>query len=580
VRYSYGADGELSSVIEDSGASVVFSYDVVGRETRREYGNGIRIETGYDELGRVTFIRESHKRTGEITRAKGYVYDERGRLSATIDERARVSAYRYDEAGRLTTALYPYEGGTKDADGAEALKLGVTNIATGTPPAERWEPDSALAIALERALALAVVGRKSAGVGPRLVWAQRYSYDNNGNRLSKSTGYGRIEYQYGLEDELQRASRAFYSYDADGRLKESIDLAASTKYDYDARGRALSVDIASSKGELTSLIYEYDALGRRVMRLEAGVGGSRTLYDGLGFDHTMSMNLDATGSRATGASKPGASGKYDGKYRYEGPGASESPGASAMVLDAERNSLAVKGHPVAFTTKAGSYYLGQDRLGSTESISDSAGGIFERIEYDAFGSIVTGAPEAASLWGYAGKRYDPATGSYDYGFRDYAPSQGRFTSVDPIRDGANWYGYCDADPVNFVDLWGLSASDSRYSADHSTSIDPEGFYSNSGSDYSSIDTRQQEGGYYAFAGADLIGVGAAIAGGAAGAATETVAAIVAGTATTGAVVAGVLATGGCIMVGGAMVLVGIDLMNGNGLDQTQGFIDYLLGKEE
>jgi RHS repeat-associated protein len=72
---------------------------------------------------------------------------------------------------------------------------------------------------------------------------------------------------------------------------------------------------------------------------------------------------------------------------------------------------------------------------------------------------VSGDPEAASLWGYAGKRYDPATGSYDYGFRDYAPSQGGFTSVDPIRDGANWYGYCDADPVNFVDLWGLSASD-------------------------------------------------------------------------------------------------------------------------
>jgi YD repeat-containing protein len=79
VRYSYGADGELSSVIEDSGASVVFSYDVVGRETQRDYGNGIRIETGYDELGRMTFIRESHKRTGEITRAKGYVYDQLGR---------------------------------------------------------------------------------------------------------------------------------------------------------------------------------------------------------------------------------------------------------------------------------------------------------------------------------------------------------------------------------------------------------------------------------------------------------------------------------------------------------------------
>ena len=73
----------------------------------------------------------------------------------------------------------------------------------------------------------------------------------------------------------------------------------------------------------------------------------------------------------------------------------------------------------------------------------------------AFGSIVSGSPEAASLWGYAGKRYDPATGSYDYGFRDYEPSQGRLTTVDPIRDGSNWYAYCNADPINYVDLWGL-----------------------------------------------------------------------------------------------------------------------------
>ena len=46
---------------------------------------------------------------------------------------------------------------------------------------------------------------------------------------------------------------------------------------------------------------------------------------------------------------------------------------------------------------------------------------------------------------------------YDYGFRDYAPRLARFTSVDPIKDGRNWYAYVGADPVNRFDWLGLAA---------------------------------------------------------------------------------------------------------------------------
>jgi RHS repeat-associated protein len=57
--------------------------------------------------------------------------------------------------------------------------------------------------------------------------------------------------------------------------------------------------------------------------------------------------------------------------------------------------------------------------------------------------------------GYTGKPYDAATGMYNYGYRDYKPQAARFTTVDPIRDGNNWYAYVNNDPVNWVDLWGL-----------------------------------------------------------------------------------------------------------------------------
>ena len=42
---------------------------------------------------------------------------------------------------------------------------------------------------------------------------------------------------------------------------------------------------------------------------------------------------------------------------------------------------------------------------------------------------------------------------------------GRFTTVDPIRDGSNWYAYVNGDPINRIDLWGLCGDDYGYYVD-------------------------------------------------------------------------------------------------------------------
>jgi RHS repeat-associated protein len=68
--------------------------------------------------------------------------------------------------------------------------------------------------------------------------------------------------------------------------------------------------------------------------------------------------------------------------------------------------------------------------------------------------------------GYTGKPYDVVTGMYNYGYRDYKPEAARFTTEDPIRDGANWFAYVNNDPVNWVDPWGLwiKNADGTYTA--------------------------------------------------------------------------------------------------------------------
>ena len=97
-----------------------------------------------------------------------------------------------------------------------------------------------------------------------------------------------------------------------------------------------------------------------------------------------------------------------------------------------------------------------NQANSTSNIHSSE---FGSVSYDIFGSPYqkTGSFLANDSldFGYLGKPYNADTELYDYGFRDYSPEIARFTTVDPIRDGRNWYCYVVNDPVNYVDLWGL-----------------------------------------------------------------------------------------------------------------------------
>jgi RHS repeat-associated protein len=94
-------------------------------------------------------------------------------------------------------------------------------------------------------------------------------------------------------------------------------------------------------------------------------------------------------------------------------------------------------------------------MGSVKTATNEYGTREERYEYDAFGQPYTGDLTQGMSLGYTGKSYDTTTGLYNYGYRDYKPEAARFTTVDPIRDGANWFVYVNNDPVNWVDWWGL-----------------------------------------------------------------------------------------------------------------------------
>jgi RHS repeat-associated protein len=100
-----------------------------------------------------------------------------------------------------------------------------------------------------------------------------------------------------------------------------------------------------------------------------------------------------------------------------------------------------------------------DDLGSPRLVVDvDSGEVAQRLDYDAFGRVVTDTNPGFQPFGFAGGLYDADTGLVRFGARDYDPETGRWTAQDPIDFAAgdsNLYGYVLGDPVNLVDPSGL-----------------------------------------------------------------------------------------------------------------------------
>ncbi len=505
VHYQWGKNGELLQ-IEDirQRMSVSFSYDAMGRETSRLFGNGVRQDTMYDRIGRTVMIREiSPLRV--LLRAQAYVYDAQGRCEYIVDEKGSVTGYEYDEESRLESVTYPFSEEKFAADKLEAGETGLPfTLDKGRP--ERFDSDAAVLI--RAAADLISPGRGIQVPDTHTAWKETFTYDANGNRTAKESPAGKLTYQYDDENRLLAMGNAAFSWDRDGNLLCEKSLQKSAMYEYtDTNRMKTSIVTALIEKSTVVSVYAYDAFGRRTLVKDEGGETMRTVYDGLTFDIIRQNPSFADGS-FTSAGLTGSSGA-DGsssrplpnegdRYRWINPGSGNDsanpfgnsagdsryrlPDNSASALISTRYTglqtpLYANGEQIAMNRSGsfgsemsasgpgGTAYLGRDILGSMRSATDEYGRLEDLYDYDAFGTPFRGDFNSGLNAGYTGKPFDPATGMYNYGFRDYAAQTARFTTSDPIRDGLNWFVYAGNDPVNFVDEWGLSVSDRNSAAD-------------------------------------------------------------------------------------------------------------------
>jgi len=112
-------------------------------------------------------------------------------------------------------------------------------------------------------------------------------------------------------------------------------------------------------------------------------------------------------------------------------------------------------------------YYHLDALGSVRVVTDEAGQVVERHDYEPFGEECTTGPCADNLGAgagtpmkFTGKERDAQTGLDYFGARYYGSRFGRFTSVDPVYnwkenlvDPQRWnrYAYARNNPLRYVD---------------------------------------------------------------------------------------------------------------------------------
>ena len=468
--YSYGADNELKKLFDNKQrVSVQLKYDKNGRETLRLFGNGITEQTCYDKAGRVS-IKYQKNSSGEIVWGEGYIYSDSGKRTATVDINARVTLYEYDKQGRISTVYYPY---TKEQEALlkkEAQDNGLTEKdGIGVNKYLSIDEKAALSSRLNEmhyTLAHSLTTMQ-------IFIKETYQYDKNGNRIKKETPLGTIEYTYNKENQLVSSGsheKPFinYKYDICGNLLSEESAGKSVSYAYNSQNRLIHCEIIDkTEKNFASTKYAYDAFGRRIIIQDFDQPELRSQYDGFTFDIIKQSpsfsNGTFTDAYETGIHYDTSSHPTGDRYRFIAD--STNDGNRYFYLDddnykikndryqGERTQFSIDGNIAAqVSLKLGADYFTTDLLGSVKTATDNYEKVEQFYSYDVFGSLVQGELSGSSDFGYLGKQLDSTASLYNYGYRDYNPCTARFTTVDPIRDGPNWFTYCNSDPVNHIGM--------------------------------------------------------------------------------------------------------------------------------
>ncbi|NUP45883.1 MAG: hypothetical protein HOW97_01000 [Catenulispora sp.] len=273
TKTAYDNNSSVISVTDPSGGQAGYSYDGDGRPVAVKAPAGGSSVNVYDAAGNV--IKSTSPAGGVTT----YTYNDDEKEATVVDPRGNVAGadpaayttkFAYDPAQNLTTVTDPLGG-------VSAVTLDPNNrVTAATDP----NGHSVTYKYLDDDTVQAVIGPDGSTKTDTT-----YSYDNNGNVLSRTDAAGNVRYTY---DKLNRV------------VDYKNPLNFDTLFTYDAEGNLTSKQLPAynTPAAATTINYTFDNLNRRVSETQ----GTSTLAYSWGYDakNEVTALTDPTGTRTQG----------------------------------------------------------------------------------------------------------------------------------------------------------------------------------------------------------------------------------------------------------------------------------------
>lgn len=253
LKYAYNPAGQFESLHRTSNGTeqllAAITRDDLGRETRRQHGNGLVGERDYDPQGRLQKMRLgkaagpvadplSENTPRALLHERGYRYNAAGQLAQIEDSLRGTRKYHYDALDRLTQVEGP--------NPEHFVHDPAHNILAAAGSAEE---------AQQQAGATEVSGNRLAFRGDT-----HYRYDVHGNRMAALRGKGQklqTRYHYNSRQQLVRVEQVKVEQGGEEQLQRE------TLYQYDPLGRRIR---KRDSGRRIDFLWDGDVLLRETTR--------------------------------------------------------------------------------------------------------------------------------------------------------------------------------------------------------------------------------------------------------------------------------------------------------------------------
>jgi RHS repeat-associated protein len=284
-----------------------YAYDAASNRTSFTAPDGSTNTYAYDTLNRLSTL------TNSLTGIFGFSYDALSRRTALNRPNGVNTTYGYDSLSRLLNVMH--KGGTVTLDGAgytydnAGNRTAKTNYLNNITEQYTYDPLYQLTQVAQGATT-----------------TESYSYDAVGNRLSS---LGMSPYAYNSSNQLTSTPAATFTYDANGNTLTKTDSSGTTSYTWDFENRLTLVILPGSSGSVT---FKYDPFGRRVQKASTG-GTTNYLYDGANsiVEVDASGNLLARYAQGAGIDEPFAELRSGTSAFYEADGLGSVTSLSSLT---------------------------------------------------------------------------------------------------------------------------------------------------------------------------------------------------------------------------------------------------------